>query len=348
MIFLFNVLITLSAFVCAKYFQNGGAWGFGLSEILAYLSVPVLTLVVMYFYRFYDRYIYVERVRLFYRLIQFSFVLLVLYLFVGFLTNYFLWPAGRTFIIIYFTVLTCLMILMHLVVIPSILCSWFADPSKKIPCIFIGDPGDREKFSEFVGSYPVLGFMPIYEKDTDDIPERSEIFIASNSTDYGSLYNEISCHLTKGSIPVHVASNLFDHLKLRWDWIRYNDTPVLTFRRVNNDTVRGFVRRIYDLLLSSFIMILFSPLLLLVGIVIKIDSKGPVFFRQRRCANNDRIFTCYKFRTMIDGKDKDCDREGAYREYLQHKTTSGKILNENEVTPIGSLLRKTSLDEFPQ
>lgn len=348
MIFFCNIVITLCAFICAKCFQNGITWHFGVSEILGYLSVPVLTLVVMYFYRFYDRYIYVERVKLFYRLIQFAFTLLGLYLFIGFLTDYFLWPAGRTFIVMYFMVLTCLMILMHLVVIPSILCSQFSNPAKKIPCIFLGDPNDRRKFDEFVDSYPVLGLTPVYGKDTGEISGKPEIFIVSESTDYGSLYNEISRHLTNGSVPIHVASGLFDQLRLKWDWIRYNGIPVLTFRRVNNDAVRGFVRRIFDFLFSLLFLILLSPLFLLIGLAIKIDSRGPVFFKQKRCTGNGRTFTCYKFRTMLDGNDKDCDREGAYYEYLQHKTTAGKILNKNEVTPIGSLLRKTSLDEFPQ
>lgn len=96
-----------------------------------------------------------------------------------------------------------------------------------------------------------------------------------------------------------------------------------------------FVKRAFDIFASLLAIILLSPLLLCIAIAIKLDSKGPVLFKQSRIGLNGKIFTIYKFRSMrIDApRDKD---------------TEGFLDLDKYYTKVGGFLRKTSLDEFPQ
>jgi len=93
-------------------------------------------------------------------------------------------------------------------------------------------------------------------------------------------------------------------------------------------------KRIFDFVASSLGLLLFSPFFLLVAILIKIDSPGPVFFRQERVGRYHRLFRIHKFRTMT---------VGAESNGLQ--ITVGQ---DRRITRVGALLRKTKLDELPQ
>lgn len=102
--------------------------------------------------------------------------------------------------------------------------------------------------------------------------------------------------------------------------------------------MRGFyraVKRFLDVTASFLGLVLLSPLLLTVSILIKIDSRGPVIFRQKRIGRNGKVFDIYKFRSMCVGAEK--TGSGVY---------SGK--GDARVTRIGKILRATSIDELPQ
>ncbi len=102
--------------------------------------------------------------------------------------------------------------------------------------------------------------------------------------------------------------------------------------------MRGFyraVKRFLDVTASFLGLVLLSPLLLAVSILIKIDSRGPIIFRQKRIGRNGKVFEIYKFRSMCVGAEK--TGSGVY---------SGK--GDARVTRIGEILRATSIDELPQ
>lgn len=104
-------------------------------------------------------------------------------------------------------------------------------------------------------------------------------------------------------------------------------------------------KRILDLLLSSFLIIVLLPLLVCVTIIIKVTSEGPVFFLQPRIGYNGRIFTLYKFRTMVK------DAESMKNQLADLNELDGpvfKIKNDPRMTTVGRFLRKTSIDELPQ
>ena len=96
---------------------------------------------------------------------------------------------------------------------------------------------------------------------------------------------------------------------------------------------RHFFKRFFDILLSLIGLILSSPFLLIFAIAIKIESKGPVIFKQRRLGRGGKEFNIYKFRSMV----QDAEKGGVY---------SGK--GDARVTKVGRFIRATSIDELPQ
>lgn len=95
-----------------------------------------------------------------------------------------------------------------------------------------------------------------------------------------------------------------------------------------------FMKRAFDVIAACVLLIVMSPILLIISILIKLDSKGPVMFRQIRVTTYGKRFKIYKFRTMIE----DADKKGT------QVTTSG----DTRVTRVGRVLRKYRLDEVPQ
>ena len=89
-----------------------------------------------------------------------------------------------------------------------------------------------------------------------------------------------------------------------------------------------------DILGASIALLVFLPLLMCIALAIRLESGGPVIFKQRRTGHNGRIFTIYKFRTMTVAEDCDNVRQATR--------------NDSRVTEVGALLRKLSLDELPQ
>ena len=111
-------------------------------------------------------------------------------------------------------------------------------------------------------------------------------------------------------------------------------------------------RRIFDLLFSTILLLLISPILVIISILIKLTSEGSVIYKQRRIGKDGKEFTFYKFRTMRVGSDKDNSRAEAMKNFIKAPGKLGeiskKVVNESNFTSIGKFLRKTSLDEVTQ
>ena len=110
-----------------------------------------------------------------------------------------------------------------------------------------------------------------------------------------------------------------------------------------------FIKIIFDLLFSLLFLIAFSPLFLIICLLIKLSSRGPIFFLQKRIGRNNIPFKCIKFRTMYP-EAKDILENLLLKDSLLKKEfeETHKIKNDPRITTIGKLLRKTSLDEMPQ
>lgn len=107
-----------------------------------------------------------------------------------------------------------------------------------------------------------------------------------------------------------------------------------------------FIKRIFDFISALSLFIIISPIFLIIAIAIKVDSKGPVFFKHMRVGKNRKPLPTYKFRTMVTNAEEllktlTPEQKKEYEENF-------KLENDPRITKIGKILRKTSLDELPQ
>ncbi len=110
---------------------------------------------------------------------------------------------------------------------------------------------------------------------------------------------------------------------------------------------RGYLamKRVTDFLVAVFLLALFLPIIPVVTILIKLDSPGPIFFKQKRIGKNGKIFSFYKFRSMVIGAENVI---GALRPLSGVDGPVFKIKDDPRITHVGRFLRRSSLDELPQ
>jgi lipopolysaccharide/colanic/teichoic acid biosynthesis glycosyltransferase len=104
-------------------------------------------------------------------------------------------------------------------------------------------------------------------------------------------------------------------------------------------------KRGLDMAIAFILLILASPLLLVIAVLVKVSSKGPVFFAHRRLGRDGKEFRCLKFRTMIANAEERLKRDPYLRRRFEERF---KLEDDPRITPLGALLRRTSLDELPQ
>ena len=107
-----------------------------------------------------------------------------------------------------------------------------------------------------------------------------------------------------------------------------------------------FLKRLFDFIVSLVLSIILIPFFAIIAILIKLDSKGPVFYTHKRVGRNGKPLYLYKFRTMVDKADTMID--SFTEEQKKEWKENFKLQHDPRVTRIGHLLRKTSIDELPQ
>ena len=110
--------------------------------------------------------------------------------------------------------------------------------------------------------------------------------------------------------------------------------------------VYKFVKRTTDVVLASVALVILSPVFLIIAIAIKLDSKGPVFFKHTRIGKNGKIIKLYKFRSMVINAEELI--KSFTPEQMKEYKENYKLTNDPRITKVGNFLRKTSLDELPQ
>jgi len=166
----------------------------------------------------------------------------------------------------------------------------------------------------------------------------------------------LSDELVAGGCRVHVVSNVFNRLV---DSVPFETDTGVPLVAVGQTPLRGnnvTLKRVIDLFGTILGGVMISPLLLLIALLVKFSSPGPVLYRQRRVGKNGKEFAFYKFRTMRVAND-----DSVHREYIKGLVQNGeaagadksgnkiyKMVDDPRVTAIGRFLRRTSLDELPQ
>ena len=172
-----------------------------------------------------------------------------------------------------------------------------------------------------------------------------EVFVFLPIKSFYSEIEEVLHVCERVGIEAKIPTELFSRNLARAKVSVYADLPVIDFYTSPKMNWQLFVKRHLDLMVSTTILLLLAPLFIVVSIMIKATSDGPVFFRQKRLGYNGRIFSCLKFRTMIRNADE------MKKELLALNEMDGpvfKIRKDPRVTKVGRFLRKTSIDELPQ
>ena len=146
-------------------------------------------------------------------------------------------------------------------------------------------------------------------------------------------------------IDVRVVPDLYDGLAWNAKVEYIGQFPTIPLHRREFPRGAFLLKRVLDVILSFLVLAVASPVMIVIAILVRCSSRGPIFYRAQRIGRKGRTFTCYKFRTMIVDADK-------LREDLAHLNEREgvlfKISNDPRVTRVGALLRKYSLDELPQ
>ncbi len=146
-------------------------------------------------------------------------------------------------------------------------------------------------------------------------------------------------------IRTRVAVNFFPHMIAKVHLDDFHGVPLLTFSTIPHNELLLLAKRVFDLVISIFLLTLLSPALFIIACGIKISSEGPIFFRQKRVGLNGRAFTLFKFRSMC----VDAEEQRAELSHLNEMAGPAfKIANDPRATAFGCFLRRFSLDEFPQ
>jgi exopolysaccharide biosynthesis polyprenyl glycosylphosphotransferase len=146
-------------------------------------------------------------------------------------------------------------------------------------------------------------------------------------------------------VQISVLPSLLEVVGSAYELDQIEGSTLLGLRRHGLSRSSRLLKRGFDIAGSALLLLVLAPLLAMIAVAIKLDSRGPVFFRQRRVGMRDMTFEIFKFRTMIDGAD-------AQRAALAHRNEAGgglfKIEADPRVTRVGRFLRRTSLDELAQ
>ncbi len=175
--------------------------------------------------------------------------------------------------------------------------------------------------------------------DSAQIPEFArahgidEIWLTLPMSEF-RLMQEITFSLRNDFIDIKWMPSVLDFDLLNHNVGNFLGMPAVEMNRPPALGVRGTIKAIFDRTFAALVLIALSPLFLIIGILIKRDSPGPVFFKQERLGMDGRVIHVYKFRSM--------------KVHAEHGTVTQATKGDSRITPIGAFLRRTSLDELPQ
>jgi exopolysaccharide biosynthesis polyprenyl glycosylphosphotransferase len=151
-------------------------------------------------------------------------------------------------------------------------------------------------------------------------------------------------------VRIDIVPRLFDIIPPRLTSHTIEGIPLITLPRLRLSPSARFLKRLFDVVVASIVIVVLGPTFALLALLIKLDSRGPIFYRQLRMGTAGRPFFIFKFRTMVMNADELKDNIAHLNE---HAAPGGdprmfKIKHDPRVTGMGRLLRRSSLDELPQ
>lgn len=248
-----------------------------------------------------------------------------------------------------------------------------------IPTIVVGSGDEAARTVESLAERPDLGYRVVgilgsrpllriakeipYLGEIDLLPDVvtnlavREVIIADEDISSETLFETMMKIGRKQRVEFRLAPGLFDLLPQKTSIEQIGVLPMIRLFCEPLSDAERFLKRGSDIAISLLAIALTLPLMAIIAMWIKLDSRGRVLFRQERVGMDGRIFLCYKFRTMYENADPEIHREAYIRNIAGEAGESenddgepvfGKVKNDPRITRAGRILRRTSLDELPQ
>lgn len=250
-----------------------------------------------------------------------------------------------------------------------------------IPTLVVGRGDEASLFIREMRERPALGYRVIGVVDTQvsetqtdayegvpvvgqlqDLPEAirdsgaNEVIIADPQVNGDALFEVMMRCGRRRGVEFRIAPSLFNCLPRKTEIDQIGVLPMIRLFREPLSSGARILKRTSDLVISILSVTLLFPLWLLIAVLIKLDSRGPIFYTQERVGMDGRLFLLYKFRTMVANADSELHRE-YQRAFIAGRAEANlgndqkptyKLFADPRITRVGKFLRKTSLDEVPQ
>jgi exopolysaccharide biosynthesis polyprenyl glycosylphosphotransferase len=232
------------------------------------------------------------------------------------------------------------------------------------PIVIVGANAEGQAIASMLESQPWLGYRVVGFVDDERVADASlpvfgpasktlevvqetqatGVVVATTAID-ADMCNDLARQLVEAGVHVELSSTLRDVASQRLLVRPLGRYPVVCLEPVRRTGWRGAAKRTWDLTIATVGLVVLAPLMGFVALLIKLDSRGPVLFRQHRVGKDGVLFRMYKFRTMS------VDAELRLAELEAENEADGplfKIRNDPRITRVGRLLRRFSIDELPQ
>ena len=250
-----------------------------------------------------------------------------------------------------------------------------------IPTLVVGRGGEAATFIKEIRERPELGYRIIGVLDNElkavepsvfegvpvlgdlgRLPDAilesgaNEVIIADPTVPGEALFDVMMRVGRRRGVEFRIAPSLFNFLPRKTEVDQIGALPMITLFRSPLSSIARIIKRTSDLIIAFVATLLLLPFCLLIALLIKLDSKGPVFYKQERVGMDGRVFLFYKFRTMHPNTDDASHRE-FQRRYIAGQpevklANDGrpvyKLQTDSRITRVGRTLRRLSLDELPQ
>ncbi|MBQ3782201.1 MAG: sugar transferase [Lachnospiraceae bacterium] len=355
---MFDILFGLLAYILAGLFSRMGTTFLEQSYFLICVAFMLIFVLANKESRLYNvtTFFYVDRII---KRVTKSFII------AGGVTSTLLFYVGRAkvdqrFYIIYL-VTSFVLLLGNAFFVRYVLMKRLADAPRTL---IIGNRERFQKFERFVGQsnleMEIVGYVCISDDDfTEDeyVGKLSEledvihqlaidqVYIMQRRSNQIDIQPYLNMCMEMG-VTVRIIMNAFRAGAAQTYVSSVGTYPILTYHMVSLNTTERFIKRCIDIIGSLFGIILSSPVMLITAILIKIESEGPVIFKQERVGQNGRHFFMYKFRSMcVDAEEK---KQELMEQNEMDSSFMFKMQDDPRITKVGRFIRKTSIDELPQ
>lgn len=357
-----DIVTVLASFLLASLVRYG--YGAGLNWPTAAVLV-VLTLAGFAWVKLYNRLMFLNRTETGAQVIKAVVGIAAVFVFSHFVTNFKVWEQSRLVIGVYFGLFLVAALFLRIFFYRRLFTMLYRLKILRRERVLVYDAGNGHaglKRSlglrkdiigyEFVGDY--AGDI-VHLKKIAAVTDSEKVILFSAAKTFKELYGELKYCFSLDK-EMAVVAKVLNQLNIANDVERIGGVPIVWFGNGSRSKISGaarpVVKRMVDIAGAVLGLGVSTVFMALISVLVRATSRGPALFRQKRFTEGGRPFTFLKFRTMYDGVAQE-----KHQEFVTNLIKNGggskakksyKMKDDERITPVGNILRKTSLDELPQ